>query len=55
MFPMSVLHLYYVIEIVKSSNNGFMLLTDVLISISQSVEFVDRNVCVVLEIMSLYA
>ena len=36
--------LYYWIEIVNRSNNVFMLLTDVLISIFQIVEFVDRKV-----------
>ena len=38
-FSLSVLHLYYEIEIVNRSNNVFMLLADVLISIFQSMEF----------------
>ena len=53
-FPLSVLHLYYWIEIVNRDNNVFMSLTDVLISIFQSVEFVDRKVSVVLVFMWLY-
>ena len=43
-FSLSVLHLYKWFEIVNRSTNVFMLLTDVLISIFQSVEFVDRRV-----------
>ena len=50
-FSLSVLYLYYDIEIVNRSNNVFMLLIDVLISIFQSVEFVDRKVSVVLVFM----
>ena len=48
---LSVLRLYYLIEIVNRSNNVFMLLPDVLISIFQIVEFVDQKVPVVLVFM----
>ena len=51
MFSLSVLHLYYEIEVVNRSNNVFMLLIDVLISIFSSVEFVDRKISVVLVFM----
>ena len=49
---MSVLHLYYEIEIVNRSINVLMSLIDVLISVFSSVEFVvDRMVSVVLVFM----
>ena len=50
-FSLSVLHLYYEIEIVNRSNNVLMSLIDVLISVFSSVEFVDRMVSVVLVFM----
>ena len=50
-FSLKVLHLYYRIKIVNRINNVFMFLPDVLISIFQSVEFVDRKVSVVLVLM----
>ena len=54
-FSLSVLHLYYEIEIVNRSNNVLMSLIDVLISVFSSVEFVvDRMVSVVLVFMWLY-
>ena len=54
-FSLSVLPLYYEIEIVNRSNNVLMSLIDVLISVFSSVEFVvDRMVSVVLVFMWLY-
>ena len=54
-FSLSVLHLYYEIEIVNRSHNVLMSLIDVLISVFSSVEFVvDRMVSVVLVFMLLY-
>ena len=54
-FSLSVLHLYYEIEIVNRSNNVLMSLIDVLSSVFSSVEFVvDRMVSVVLVFMWLY-
>ena len=51
-FSLSVLHLYYEIEIVNRSNNVLMSLIDVPISVFSSVEFVvDRMVSVVLVFM----
>ena len=51
-FSLSVLHLYYEIEIVNRSNNVLMSLIDVLNSVFSSVEFVvDRMVSVVLVFM----
>ena len=51
-FSLSVLHLYYGIEIVNRSNNVLMSLIDVLNSVFSSVEFVvDRMVSVVLVFM----
>ena len=47
-FSLSVLHLYYETQIVNRSINMFILLTDVLIIIFQSVELVDLKVSVVL-------
>ena len=54
MISLSVLHLYYEIEIVNRSNNVLMSLIDVLISVFSSVEFVDRMVSIVLVFMWLY-
>ena len=52
LFSLSVLHLYYEIEIVNRNNNVLMSLIDVLISVFSSVEFVvDRMVSVVLVFM----
>ena len=53
-FSLSVVHLYYWIDIVNRSNKVFMLLHDVLISIFKSVEYVDRKVSVVLVFTWLY-
>ena len=51
-FSLSILHLYYEIEIVNRINNVLMSLIDVLISVFSSVEFVvDRMVSVVLVFM----
>ena len=49
---LSVLHLYYEIEIVNRCNNVLMSLIDVLIGVFSSVDFVvDRMVSVVLVFM----